>query len=117
MHNISKIDTLYSIEPTWHGLETIIEKIDKKSIPNVLHDVREFKIDPSALRDEEGNALDTDMIQGMEQDLESWKIIAADLRDNPKSNKIIPLHVPKKGYQIHQNESLFDSMVKACDDV
>ena len=117
MHNITKIDTLYSTETTWHGLETIIDKIDKKSIPNVLHDVREFKIDPSALRDEEGNALDADMIQGMEQDLESWKIIAADLRDNPKTNKIIPLHVPKKGYQIHQNESLFDSMVKACDDV
>ena len=57
------------------------------------------------------------MIQGMEENLESWKIIAADLRDNPKSQKIVPLHVPKKGYQIHQNENLFDSMVKACDDV
>jgi len=45
--------------------------------------------------------------------LEDWKIIMADCRKGVSGN-VIPVHIPKKGYQIHQNELLFDAMVKAA---
>jgi len=115
MHNIKKEDTMYSTDTTWHGLETIIETITKEEIPNVLHPVKEFKIDPSCLTDEDGNELDSTMLEGL--DMEDWKIIVADLRDNPKAGKMLPLHIPKQGYKIHQNEELFDSMNAGCKEV
>lgn len=62
------------------------------------------------------------MAEELEFSLEDYKLLVADLTDktNPATGKpfgFVPLHVPKKGYAIHQNKALFDSAVKAAEDV
>lgn len=102
---------------TWHGLNEGMENIaDKSQIARVLRPIAQVGLKPdmecalSTLAMEENEAV---------QALADWKLIVADLRENNDDDGnpigIVPLHVPKKGYAIHQNETLFDSFVAALD--
>ena len=121
-HDKREQDTIYCPETgifsgTWHNEhENVIGRIamDGSNIPNVFAPIVEsnFKLETdfgplSAAVGEDG--------EKPENPLENWKMVLADLRGINKG--VIPLHVPKKDYQIHQNKSLFDSMVKAATQV
>jgi hypothetical protein len=46
-------------------------------------------------------------------DFSKWKMLLADCRGG-LSGKVLPLHVPKVGYKVHQNKMIFDTMVGAA---
>lgn len=120
-HEITDSDTVYTpagqFAETWHGLQTRLQSpiaLDGSNAPNVFCPVVEsnFKLETdfgplSAAVGEDG--------EKPENPLENWKMVLADLRGINKG--VIPLHVPKKDYQIHQNRDLFNSMVKAAKEV
>jgi hypothetical protein len=122
-HLITKFDTVYTpngeFAETWHGLQTCLEMpiaLDGGNTPNVfvpiveskftLSDVDATRLVSDALNDDDETKADTD------NPLNNWKMILA---DHPKG--LLPLHVPKAGYVIHQNKALFDSFVQAADKV
>lgn len=113
MHNIQNEDTLYSIDETWHRLETRVDQIelDGSNVPDVFCPMVEGKINPSF----DGQGIE--VTDEMSDEMSKWKIICADLRRNEKSGKIIPVYIPKAGYQIHQNKDLFKSLIQACKEV
>lgn len=120
MHNITNIDTLYcpnneQFSKTWHGLQTITEEkeiaFDGSNVPDVFCPMVEGQLNPSF----DGQGIE--LTEDMQSEMRKWKLICADLRDNDKSNQIIPVHIPKSGYQIHQNKDLFDNLIEACQEV
>jgi hypothetical protein len=118
---IEKEDTVYVpdidiFRETWHGLQTQVEgkiALDGSNIPNVFNPILQV---PIALNLEGLGELDLTGENATEiaAAIKKWKVICADCRTNPKSGSIIPLHVPKDGYAIHQNSRLFECMVKAA---
>ncbi len=117
---ITKFDTVYTpngeFADTWHGLQTTLDeaiKPDGTNIPLVwvpvvssaftLKDVDASRLIVEPVNDEDDTKADA------ENPLNNWKMILA---DHPKG--LLPLHVPKAGYQIHQNIDLFNSFVKAA---
>ncbi len=119
-HHITDLDTVYCPESgqfagTWHGLQTNVSgriALDGSNIGKVFCPVVEsgFKLENDfpldAAKDKDGE---------VENPMDQWKMILADLRGNGRG--VVPLHVPKKDYVIHQNHDLFDSMVKAAKEV
>lgn len=112
-----EIDTVYTpnteaFRATWHKKETVAGdriELDGSNIPLVFSPIIECGADiklPDGM----------EVTEEMAAELAKWKIIAADCR-NGKSGKIHPLHVPKDGYAIHQNELLFDTMIAAAREV
>lgn len=123
MHNIGKFDMVYVPEgeefKTWHGLETVAGKTIKlngENVPNVFPNIIEARFKLDGIDD---SRLLTDSIDDDEaksdNPLNGWKMILAE-----HSKGLIPLHVPKAGYVIHQNRMLFDSAmqsaIKVCGD-
>lgn len=116
-HCITELDTVYTpagqFADTWHKLQTTVQGpilADGSNIGKVFCPVVEsgFKLEAD-FPIEKGLAEDGET---MENPMDNWKMILADLRGNGRG--VVPLHVPKKDYQIHQNRDLFDSMVKAA---
>lgn len=102
---------------TWHGLQTRVQggiALDGSNIQQVLRPVMACGLKPdfdspianipAELANEMGN-----------ESFDDWKLILADCRAD--GNGVFPLHVAKKGYAIHQNKDLFDSMVKSAIEV
>lgn len=98
---------------TWHNMHTVASgdriEPDGSNVKPVFCPIVEIPMNPTFPDNME---LD-DEIRG---EIANWKLIAADCREGI-SGKIHPLHVPKDGYQIHQNRVLFDCMVKAAEQV
>jgi len=116
---ITKFDTVYTpngeFAETWHGLQTTLEAdiaLDGSNVPNVFVPIVESKF---TLQDVDASRLVTDKVNEDDETpmgdnpLDSWKMILA---DHPLG--LLPLHVPKAGYAIHQNKALFDSLVQAA---
>jgi hypothetical protein len=115
------IDTVYTpqgteFEDTWHGLQTALQggiQTTGDNAPEVFCPIVECGVKA----DFEGVIVSTEGIESEAQDeLKNWKLILADCRKGI-SGKVIPLHVPKKGYRIHQNKALFDCMIQSCNQV
>lgn len=114
---ISGIDHVYTpaeseFAKTWHGLEELVGSFAKGEIARVLRPVVQTGIRPDI--DCELNTLQLEDNEALAM-LKDYKLIMADLREDGKG--MVPLHVPKKGYCIHQNEALFDAFVAALDSV
>lgn len=121
-HMISEYDTVYTSVKVaqgkaWHGLETALEHImrDGSNAPDVFAPIVEcgFKPDfesPVCTLSAEA-AQDIGLV-----DFSDWKILLADLRLT-RHGIVLPVHVPKRGYKVHQNRTLFDAMIGAADSV
>ncbi len=118
----TEIDTVYTPaggrwENTWHGLQTPVEgriANDGSNIPLVLCPVVQCGVKP----DLEGElcTVQPDDNEELSADLTKWKLIVADCRKG-KCGKFVPLHIPKKGYTVHQNSDLYLAMVGAATQV
>jgi len=104
---------MVEFKDTWHNMQTVASgnriEPDGSNVKPVFCPIIELPMNPSF---PEGMELDDDI----KSEIDNWKLIAADCRDGI-SGKIHPLHVPKDGYQIHQNRVLFDCMVMAAEQV
>ncbi len=96
---------------TWHGLETKCQggiALDGSNIQRALRPIvqsglkPDFSADVCTLSAEDAADLGGDC-------LKEFKLILADLRQD--GHGAMPLHVPKKGYVIHQNLDLFNSAI------
>ncbi|NBW99540.1 DUF932 domain-containing protein [bacterium] len=101
-----EVDLIYSNEGTeWHRFATLTKLINRKEIQKVL-----WKIIQSPAMVE---------VEGSKIVLPNHKVLCADLRevrtDIAEENRIIPLHIPKAGYQVIDNEQVWDMMEKALD--
>lgn len=102
-------------EGTWHGLQTVLDDLtDRAAIAPVLRPiiqcgfVPDFSGELSTVPDDVAGEVGLDA-------LTDWKLIMADLREN--GNGLLPVHVAKSGYTIHQNEALLDAMLDALTEV
>ena len=117
-HNKGKFDTIYvpntdEFKETWHGLQTVCDgeiKLDCSNVPLVFPNIIESRFQ---LRDvDNGRLINDAMDEDEESDdspLNGWKMILAE-----HTQGLIPLHVPKAGYQIHQNKDLADSTIQSA---
>jgi hypothetical protein len=114
-HNKGKFDTIYVPETaefnqTWHGLHTTVKgkiAMDGSNVPNVFPNIIESRF---SLADVDNSRL---LLGAMDDEsdetpLDGWKMILAE-----HEKGLIPLHVPKSSYQIHQNKDLFVSLCEA----
>lgn len=121
-HCITEIDHVFCPEngqfaETWHNLQTNTQgriALDGSNIRPVFCPVVQtgFKPDFEAPISNVPADLAGDL---KENPLSNWKMILADLRGN--GHGVVPLHVAKEDYAIHQNEELFRSMVQAAKEV
>ena len=118
MHLKTEYDWIYvpaqgEFNSTWHGLETQVDggiQLDGSNIPRVFCPIIQtgFKPDFAA----EISNVPAELAQYLgDNPLTDWKVILADLRTN--EHGIIPVHVAKHGYTVHDNRRIFDAMVKA----
>lgn len=118
-HLITKFDSVFTptgeFAETWHGLQTTLNGVimpDGSNVQPVFVPIVESRF---TLRDVDSSRLITDALNDddetpkQENPLDSWKMILAD-----HEKGLLPIHVPKAGYQIHQNKALFDSFIKAA---
>lgn len=116
------IDTVYTPaetewEHTWHGLQTSVNgriEPDGSNIPEVFCPVVECGMKPDF--DAEISTVKVEDQEDIGLQLKDWKLILADCRKG-KSGKVLPLHIPKKGYKVHQNLDLYKAMVGAANEV
>jgi len=102
-------------EKTWHSLQTaVVGGIDLNgaNVREVFCPIVECGVKPDF--DAEISNVPEELAEAM--DISGWKMILADCREGV-SKSVIPLHVPKKGYKIHQNKALFDCMIAAAREV
>lgn len=121
-HCITEIDHVFCPEngqfaETWHNLQKNVQgriALDGSNIRPVFCPVVQtgFKPDFEAPISNVPADLAGDL---RENPLSNWKMILADLRGNGRG--VVPLHVAREDYAIHQNKDLFDSMVKAATEV
>jgi hypothetical protein len=98
---------------TWHNLETQLENgITAESVKDCFCPIVQCGLKP----DFETAVSTVPADLQSDCDLSQFKLIMADCR-NGLSKAVHPLYVPKKGYVIHQNRALFDSMVAAANKV
>lgn len=102
---------------TWHGLQTVVQGrivLDGSNIQEAFCPIVQCGLKP----DYTGQicTVPIDCQDETSVQLQDFKLIMADCSKG-FSGKIHPLYVPKKGYVIHQNKSLFDSMVSAAQTV
>lgn len=112
------VDTVYTPNhefwvKLWHNLQTpVAEKeifADGSNIPLVFNDIVQCGMKPDF--ETEISTVSEDLQADL--DLSQFKLILADCRKG-KSKQVHPLHVPRKGYKIHQNRQCFDLMVSAA---
>lgn len=117
---IENIDTVYTPEgekweKTWHNLQTAVSggiALDGANVPDVFCPMVECGMKPDF--DSPVSNVPEDLKEEMETT--DWKMILADCRKG-KSKSVFPVHVPRKGYKIHQNRELFDCMTKSAEEV
>lgn len=102
---------------TWHGLETQLKGgllLDGSNLADVFCPIVQCGLKPDYSG--EISTLPAEAQDGATVQLNEFKLIMADCTKG-LSGKIHPLHVPRKGYVIHQNRALFDSIVTAAQKV
>ena len=116
--NIGKFDTVYApdsneFKEMWHNKQTLVAgeiRLDMSNVPLVFPNIIESRFQ---LRDVDNGRLINDAMDEDEEKenspLNGWKMILA---EHPQG--LIPLHVPKAGYQIHQNKDLADSTIQSA---
>lgn len=101
-------DKVLSVEGTeWHGLAEHLEVIGKEEVKPLFYKVTES---PALVE-----------IDGQQISLENYKVLVADHRgirdDLEESEQLIPLHIPKAGYKVIQNEEVWNVMEAALKDL
>lgn len=121
-HLITKFDSVFTpngeFAETWHGLQTCLEApiaLDGSNVQPAFVPIVESRftladVDCSRLIVEKLN--DDDETEKQDNPLDNWKMILAD-----HAKGLLPLHVPKAGYKVHQNADLFKSFVTAAETV
>jgi hypothetical protein len=102
-------------EKLWHNLQTVVNgqiARDGSNIPEVFAPIHQCGMKPD-FEAEISTIEDKELASAMGVSLSDYKLIIADCRKG-KSGKVLPLHIPKKDYVIHQNKNLFDCMVKSA---
>ena len=102
------VDIIYSNEGSeWHRKAQLCELINKAEVKNILWKIIQS---PAFVKVD-----DVDVV------LPNYKVLCADLRDRPidiaPEGGIIPLHIPKAGYQVIDNEQIWDMMEKSLKDL
>lgn len=122
MHLITEYDTLYTSKQveqgeTWHGLETALDSIapDGSNVPESLCPIVECGLRPD-ISGEICNLPEDVRAELGAADFSKWKMLLADCRDGV-AKSFLPLHIPKAGYKVHQNATLFAAMVGAAKQV
>ncbi len=108
---IDGIDKVYTPDlelwrDTWHGLQTVVEgKIanDGSNILDVFCPIVECGVKADFEADIANVPVELQEYLGANP-MSNWKLILADCRKG-LANAVLPLHVPKKGYKIHQNKN------------
>jgi len=99
---------------TWHRLETSVQggiAQDGSNIPDVLQPIAESGFKPDF--DAPISTPDPELAEHLKDNpITDWKVLLADLRQS--GNGVIPVHVVKKSYKVHQNRALFDAMIAAA---
>lgn len=104
MHGITENDVMYSTEGfSWHRLDRLAKEITKESVSPVFNKIIEGKLQIE---------VDGEMVE-----MEDYKALIADLRGLGMKENMVPLHVPKAGYKVINNEEIFDAAVEAIKDV
>jgi hypothetical protein len=103
-----KYDKIWSNQGTeWHRVAIPVEKITKELVKPSL-----FPIIQSP-----ANVI----VDGNNIQLDKYKVLCADyrgIRDDLEENELIlPLHIPKSGYQVIENEKVWDMMEKTIKDL
>ena len=101
-------------EGTWHNLHEAVSggiALDGSNIGRLFCPIVQagFKPDFNAKISDAPSDLVAELGKNPISD---WKVILADLRGN--GNGVIPLHVAKSGYAIHQNKRNFDALIGAA---
>jgi len=121
---IDGIDTVYTpadceFADTWHGLQRELKggiQPDGSNSPDVFCPLVQCGI-KADFETEVAKDLPEELASHLgEQGFKDWKLILADLRQG-QAGKVIPVHIPRKGYQIHQNKLLFDTFVASANEV
>lgn len=104
----TKIDRIFSNEGTeWHKLAIVKETITREEIKEVLFPIAQS---PAMVS-----------IDGNNITLDNHKVICADMRgvrdDLPENERIVPLHIPKAGYQVIDNGQVWEAMETALKDL
>lgn len=103
-HGITENDVMYSTEGfSWHRLDRLAKEITKESVSPVFNKIIEGKLQIE---------VDGEMVE-----MEDYKALIADLRGLGMAESMVPLHVPKAGYKVINNEEIFDAAVEAIKDV
>lgn len=102
------VDIIYSIEGTeWHGAAIVKSLINRKEIKDILWKI----VQSPALVEVDGNQIA----------LPNHKVLCADLRnlrnDIPVEEQIVPLHIPKAGYQVIDNDQVWTMMEESFKDI
>lgn len=105
---ITKYDRIYSIEGTeWHRTAIHKAKILRDEIKDILWKI----IQSPAMVQVDGNSIE----------LSNYKVLCADMRglrdDLEENDQIVPLHIPKAGYQVIDNVQVWEVMEKALKDL
>jgi hypothetical protein len=101
-------DRVLSVQGTeWHGLAEQVEVIDDQTVEPLLFDIKES---PCFVK-----------IDGRDIMLDQYKTLVADHRacrdDLKPEDQIVPLHIPKAGYQTIPNRAVWETMQKALKDL
>lgn len=108
-HGIIKpYDRIFSIESTeWHGLAEKVEAIGREQVNPLLFNI----IESPALVN----------VDGQQVSLDNYKVLVADHRscrpDLDPSQALVPLHIPKAGYQVIDNREVFEMVNKSLKDL
>lgn len=103
---ITLVDRIYSIEGTeWHRMAIPKAKILREEIKDILWPI----IQSPAMIQVDGNNIE----------LPNYKVLCADMRGlrDDLETEIVPLHIPKSGYQVIDNPMVWEVMEKALKDL
>jgi len=97
-------DKVLSVEGTeWHGLAEHHEEITSTEVAPLFYEIKESP----ALVEIDGNQIS----------LDNYKVLVADYRtcrsDLDEAEQLVPLHIPKAGYNVIQNREVWDCMETA----
>ena len=97
-------DKVLSVEGTeWHGLAEQHEEITSTEVAPLFYEVKES---PALVQ-----------IDGNQISLDNYKVLVADYRtcrtDLDEAEQLVPLHIPKAGYNVIQNSEVWDCMETA----